>query len=101
MVEDNIDKNRINVIHFKKNNFLNITLSDCHSDQIKIYSRNKIFYHCENPICHSDCPVNNGSAICIPGLNNKNINNRKYNQCQCTSGWTGENCNTKVFAYIE
>ncbi|OUM60925.1 hypothetical protein PIROE2DRAFT_13174, partial [Piromyces sp. E2] len=94
LVEENKNSNHSSSIHFQKNT-MNVSLLDCQNNQIKIYSKNNIFYHCENPLCHLECPVENGTAICIPGPNNNN-NDRKYNQCKCQSGWTGTKCDIIV-----
>jgi len=73
-------------------------IRDCDDTQIKIYNKNG-FYYCEDPICYSDCPISNGTAICVKG--NLNINNIVSNKCTCLPGWIGEKCLNKDIIKIK
>lgn len=79
-------------------NKIDITLKDCDKEHIKIYDKNQ-YYYCEQPICNDDCPVSNGTAICVKG-NNENINVSKFNQCVCVNGWIGNKCQTKDYVVL-
>jgi len=71
---------------------------NCNSNQIKMYDKNGILY-CEEPKCHSSCPIDTTATCISTTLENKNdINN---NICQCSMGWEGELCNEKTFLNIK
>ncbi|ORX47898.1 hypothetical protein BCR36DRAFT_405219 [Piromyces finnis] len=75
--------------------YIDTYIHDCNNEQIKMYTKDG-FYYCENPVCNYDCPVSNGTAICIKGENN--VNNKEFlNKCQCVPGWTGDKCEIKKF----
>lgn len=87
-----------NKIKFK-NNYLNITVKNCNDNQIKIIDKRN-YYHCENPICNDNCPVNTEKAVCLKS-NITNINRKEYNKCQCTPGWNGKNCEEKDYIKLK
>jgi len=74
-------------------------INDCDDTQIKMYNIDSYFY-CENPVCSDDCPVANGTAICVKN-GNAQINNKNNNECKCVQGWIGDKCETKDYANIE
>ncbi|OUM65946.1 hypothetical protein PIROE2DRAFT_59671 [Piromyces sp. E2] len=73
----------------------NLIITKCKTDEIGIYSRNGLL-SCETPICYNECPVGI-SASCISINSTNNINSPKYNKCICYKGYTGVNCNQKIF----
>jgi len=73
---------------------INVEIKECNDNQIKFIDKYGI-QHCENPICKESCPINK-SAVCKPYYE-ENINDINMNICECLSGWTGENCEEKVF----
>eukprot|EP00833_Pecoramyces_ruminatium_P010128 jgi/Orpsp1_1/1184160/evm.model.c7180000088254.1 len=73
----------------------NLIITNCTNSEIGIYSRNGLL-SCEIPICNANCPVNTKASCIAP--KNKNQNRQKYNQCVCYSGYTGEYCNSKIYA---
>ncbi|ORX79035.1 hypothetical protein BCR32DRAFT_269702 [Anaeromyces robustus] len=89
-----IENNKINF----KNEELKIDIVDCNDNQIKLYNE-KRFYYCQDPICDVTCPVSEGKAMCKKGDFDKN-QNTYLNQCVCIPGWTGKQCEFKVYAKI-
>ncbi|OUM57725.1 hypothetical protein PIROE2DRAFT_17194 [Piromyces sp. E2] len=71
---------------------IEITVSECGVNQIKMYNHNGILY-CEDPLCKPGCPVGE-SAICIPYYKEL-INNIEKNRCKCLPGWVGNKCENK------
>ncbi len=100
LILENNNKNEIN-INFDK---FKINVNDCDENQIKLYSKDTYFY-CENPLCNDDCPVSNGTAICKKNknidTNNKIINDKNNNICECVPGWVGDKCEKKDYADIK
>ena len=80
-------------IDFKFNDII-INVKTCDTNQIKMYDKNHILY-CENPICKNDCPVDS-SAIC-KAFQDEGINDIKKNICECSPGWKGDKCDSKIF----
>jgi len=76
---------------------IKIYVSECSKKQVKMYNNKNILY-CENPICHSNCPVDI-SAECIPGDYTSKISTNDINKniCMCYKGWTGTDCRNKIF----
>jgi len=72
---------------------IEISVSDCETNQIKMYNNNGIIY-CVNPIC-KNCPVGE-SATCIQYYTEL-INDIEKNICQCLPGYEGNNCKDKKF----
>ncbi len=91
---ENNDKNKINI----SNNKFNFNISNCDENQIKLFSKDKYFY-CENPICNDDCPISNGTAICLK-KKDAQFNSKNDNKCECAQGWTGDKCEMKDYAKI-
>jgi len=87
-----------NDIIIENDNF-NIMINDCDKTQIKMYYKDSYFY-CENPICDADCPVSNGTAICVKN-EDVQTNNKNKGKCECVPGWIGDKCETKDYANIE
>ncbi|ORX76880.1 hypothetical protein BCR32DRAFT_270994 [Anaeromyces robustus] len=85
-------ENSGNYIEFTNHN-VSVTIDDCKKKQIKLYNKN--YYYCEEPICKDDCPLGE-KATCIKN-NNYTVNNKHYNICKCNKGWTGEQCQEKVY----
>jgi len=83
-----------------KNNSYKIIVNSCNSNQIQMI-RNEIPY-CENPICNKECQLFDpdnpeiASAKCR-SPNATSINDITQNVCECTKGFMGKNCDTKVF----
>jgi len=73
---------------------LEVLVSSCNQDQIRMYNKNKILY-CESPKCDEKCPINT-SAYC-QSYYNDTINDIKKNKCVCNEGWEGDFCTEKIF----
>ena len=94
LILENNDNNKISI----DNEEFDIEINECDKSQIKMYYKD-IYYYCENPICFDDCPVSNGTAVCIK-KEGVQINSKYINECKCVSGWIGDKCETKDYAYI-
>jgi len=90
-------ENEVNSIKFEPFNIRTI-IKECDQNQIKFYD--KSFFYCENPVCSSECPIENGHAECVKGENGS-INSISLNECKCVPGWldseTGERCVVKDY----
>ncbi|OUM62398.1 hypothetical protein PIROE2DRAFT_61916 [Piromyces sp. E2] len=75
-----------------------LIITKCKDNEIGIYSRNGLL-SCEVPICYSNCPIGT-SASCISLNTTYNINSPKYNMCTCYEGYTGNDCDQKIFIDI-
>jgi len=94
LILENNDKNKISI----DNEEFDIKINECDKNQIKMYYKD-IYYYCENPICFDECPISNGTAVCIK-KEGVQINSKHINECKCVSGWIGDKCETKDYAYI-
>ena len=95
LILENNNNNKINIDNEK----FNVNINDCDDSQIKMYYKDSFFY-CENPICKDDCPISNGTAICIKN-EDVQINKKDINKCQCVPGWIGHKCEMKDYANIK
>ncbi|OUM67534.1 hypothetical protein PIROE2DRAFT_4937, partial [Piromyces sp. E2] len=73
---------------------IELTISECRENQIKMYDKNGILY-CSKPVCRESCPIPE-AAVCIIG-HSENINNIESNICKCRPGLEGELCDNKIF----
>ncbi|OUM67532.1 hypothetical protein PIROE2DRAFT_58679 [Piromyces sp. E2] len=73
---------------------IELTISECRENQIKMYDKNGIVY-CSDPVCRENCPIPE-AAICVAG-HSENINNIESNICTCLPGLEGELCDNKIF----
>lgn len=73
---------------------IELKIKNCNENQIVMKDKYDIQY-CEKPKCHESCPVNS-TATCL-AYNSKSVNNKSLNICKCLPGWTGENCDIKIY----
>eukprot|EP00833_Pecoramyces_ruminatium_P004015 jgi/Orpsp1_1/1178047/evm.model.c7180000063848.1 len=76
-------------------NKIKIKINECGDEKVTLKNKNNITY-CEDPKCHSSCPVDS-TATCK--LTNKTVNDINKNICECISGYYGNNCSKII--YIE
>jgi len=71
-----------------------VNISECPSNNIKLYTERDELFYCEEPICSKTCILKEHYS-CIKG--NDQVNSPLYNICPCENGWKGDLCNEKVF----